>query len=199
MPAFMSGKSCVEDIPSLGETRTGRSLDISTVDLRKPEKMKAARQRKRGKEYTVHKSRVLRILDWTLLLHTYVPYLMLCAVSLLTVQLSYEIWMNQLAIGDTYSAILQSRVFRHSPDRVVLLGVGWKATAVLVVILWMFLRGRRPVYLIDFAVFEPPDSWKLTHDEIVEIVRRQKIYTDESVEFMVRGWLLLLCNVTNEF
>ncbi len=199
MPADTNGESFVEDFPSLES-----SSDISTADMRKPEKMKATRQRERGKkatrqhergkQYTVHKSRVLRIVDWTLLLHTYVPYLMLCAVSLLTVQLSYEIWMNQLAIGGAYDAILQSReVFKHSPGRVVLLGMGWKATAVLVVILWMFLRGRRPVYLIDFAVFEPPGSWKLTHDKIVEILRCQKVFTDESVEFMVRGWLLLYC------
>ncbi len=169
-------------------TRNESNSDVSTCSLRTP-RMKTTRHEGR-KEYTVRKSRVLRIVDWGLLLHTYLPYVMLCAVSLLTVQLTFEIWMNQIALG---GVILQSReLLKPSQGRMVLLGMGWKATAVLVVVLWMFLRGRRPVFLLDFAVFEPPESWKLTHEQIVEILKRQKCFTTESWQFMVRGCFFLV-------
>ncbi len=198
MPSLSGSESSSEDLQSLENTREDSDSDTtSTTNVRRPAEVEPLQQREKGKkEYTVRKSRVLRIVDWTLLLRTYVPYVMFFAVSLLTVQLSYEIWMNQFAIGGAYRAILQSReVFQRTPGRMVLLGMGWKVTAVLVVVLWLFLRGRRPVYLINFTVFEPPDSWKITHDEIMEILRRQKVFTKESIEFMVCGWLYQLWDV----
>ncbi len=197
MPAVMNGEASASKEVSL-PLRESRSDSITeaTSGPGKKEKMKTTR-REGGKEYTVRKSRVMRIVNWGHLLQTYLPYVMLCAVSLLTVQLSYEIYTNQLALG---GIILQSRnVLKQSPSSVVLLGMGWKATAVLVVILWTFLRGRRPVYLIDFAVFNPPDSWKCTHEQIVEILKRQKCFTTESWQFMVRGLSCVRCDYRTEF
>ncbi len=182
MPAAITGETSTVRMNDSLEMRDSSTESTNGRGKKEGGKMKP---RHGSKEYTVRKSRVLRIVNWGLLLHTYLPYVMFGAVSLLTIQLSYEIYTNQIALG---GIILQSRnVLRKNAGSVVLLGMGWKATAVLVVILWMFLRGRRPVYLLDFALFQPPESWKCTHEEIVEILKRQKCYTTDSVHFMVSG------------
>jgi hypothetical protein len=48
--------------------------------------------------------------------------------------------------------------------------LGWKATALIVATLWYFGHMRAtPVYLLDFAVFEPPASWRVTHEQLIEV------------------------------
>jgi len=42
------------------------------------------------------------------------------------------------------------------------------------------------VYLLSFATFKPPEGWKLSHDMIIEIMRRQKCFTQQSLDFMSR-------------
>jgi predicted naringenin-chalcone synthase len=46
------------------------------------------------------------------------------------------------------------------------------------------LMQRSPVYLLSFATFKAPDSWKVSHDQIIEIMRRQKCFTEDSLEFL---------------
>jgi 3-ketoacyl-CoA synthase len=48
------------------------------------------------------------------------------------------------------------------------------------------MRRRSPVYLMSFATFKAPDSWKMTHAQICEIMRKQKCFTEESLGFMER-------------
>jgi len=37
---------------------------------------------------------------------------------------------------------------------------------------------------MGYATFKAPDSWKVTHDEIMEIMRRQKCFTEDSLGFL---------------
>lgn len=38
--------------------------------------------------------------------------------------------------------------------------------------IWVLLPKSKPdVYLMDFAVFEPPAAWRCTHDDLIEICR----------------------------
>lgn len=50
---------------------------------------------------------------------------------------------------------------------------------------WFSARGR-PVYLVDFSTFKPPEDWKLSHAQLMEIMKRKKCFTDQSLEFMER-------------
>lgn len=43
-----------------------------------------------------------------------------------------------------------------------------------------------PVYLLSFATFKAPSDWKVSHEDIVEILKRQGIFTKESVDFQAR-------------
>ena len=36
------------------------------------------------------------------------------------------------------------------------------AAITAVVVAWLFRRGGRPVYLLNYAVFKPPDDWKIS-------------------------------------
>eukprot|EP01138_Halocafeteria_seosinensis_P006786 gb/GECG01006939.1/.p1 GENE.gb/GECG01006939.1/~~gb/GECG01006939.1/.p1 ORF type:complete len:548 (+),score=50.69 gb/GECG01006939.1/:1-1644(+) len=55
------------------------------------------------------------------------------------------------------------------------------------VLLYYLLRGaKQPVYLIDFALFEPPQSWRVTKDQIMKILRVYDCQSEENFDFMRR-------------
>ena len=35
----------------------------------------------------------------------------------------------------------------------------------------LLLRRGRSIYMLDFALFEPPESWRITHEELLTTVR----------------------------
>jgi predicted naringenin-chalcone synthase len=61
-----------------------------------------------------------------------------------------------------------------------------KTTFALLLVAAWYLRRQNPVYLLGFATFKAPDSWKCSHKDICEIMRRQKCFTDDSINFMER-------------
>jgi len=58
--------------------------------------------------------------------------------------------------------------------------------AILALVIWYITQREQPVYLIDFSTFEPPDEWKVTPDQLMQIMRAQNCFTEESVEFLDR-------------
>ena len=71
-------------------------------------------------------------------------------------------------------------------DKSEILSVGWKALALMALVVWTLMRSEQPVYLIDFACFEPPRSWRITQEDTLECLRAQDAYTDESMAFQKR-------------
>lgn len=61
-----------------------------------------------------------------------------------------------------------------------------KTTALILVVGAWCVRKNNPIYVLGFATFKAPDQWKCSHDEIVEMMRRQKCFTQESLNFMKR-------------
>ena len=61
-----------------------------------------------------------------------------------------------------------------------------KTTALLLFIGAWLIRRNSPIYLLSFSTFKSPDSWRVTHDQIVEMMRRQDCFTEESLNFMKR-------------
>jgi len=55
----------------------------------------------------------------------------------------------------------------------------------LCVILWI-VRHDDPVYLMSFATFQAPESWKVTHAQLVDIMRKQGCFSPDSIDFMAR-------------
>ena len=56
---------------------------------------------------------------------------------------------------------------------------------VLVIMGWIITRDN-PVFLLSFSTFKAPESWRATHDQIIEMMRRQNCFTEESIDFMKR-------------
>lgn len=46
--------------------------------------------------------------------------------------------------------------------------------------------GSSPVYMLDFATFQPPASWQVSQADLVNIMKKIGTFTDESLEFMER-------------
>lgn len=49
-----------------------------------------------------------------------------------------------------------------------------------------FLAQSRSVYLVDFTTYKPPEDWKVSQAEVMEIMKRKKCFTEESLDFMER-------------
>ena len=58
--------------------------------------------------------------------------------------------------------------------------------ALLALILWYMKNRDKPVYLVDFSTFQPPEDWKLSHDQLMEIMRLQGCFTEDSLTFLRR-------------
>jgi len=64
--------------------------------------------------------------------------------------------------------------------------VGWKTLLFLLALLIRSMRGGRPVYALDWKVFEAPASWKATHEELMTMMKAQKVFNKDSIDFMHR-------------
>ncbi len=64
--------------------------------------------------------------------------------------------------------------------------LGWKTMAMLAALIWYATHREKPVYLLDFCTFEPPESWKLTAEQLMTIMRAQGCFTEDSLEFLAR-------------
>ncbi|CAN0355354.1 unnamed protein product [Ectocarpus sp. 6 AP-2014] len=128
--------------------------------------------------YHVRKSRLIRLINWWQVASTYLPHLLLLALGVLVAQMCGEAWNNQDALREAMQSTLQTT------SRDLFFDLGWKSTALFVVFVWWMSRGSAPLYMVDFSTFEPPEEWKVTHDQLAEIMRRQGCFTPESVSFM---------------
>jgi 3-ketoacyl-CoA synthase len=71
-------------------------------------------------------------------------------------------------------------------NKTLAVDIGWKAGLLLAILFWFLSKRESTVYLIDFTTFEPPASWKLSHEQIMEIMKLQRCFTDESLKFLDR-------------
>jgi len=67
-----------------------------------------------------------------------------------------------------------------------LLSPAAKTTLLILFIFVCIVRNNDPVYLLSFATFKAPADWKVSHEDIVEILKRQEIFTEYSVDFQAR-------------
>ncbi|OEU21846.1 condensing enzyme [Fragilariopsis cylindrus CCMP1102] len=61
-----------------------------------------------------------------------------------------------------------------------------KTTALILVVGGWMIRRDSPIYMLSFATFKAPEDWKCDQDEIMTMMKRQKCFTQESLNFMRR-------------
>lgn len=89
-----------------------------------------------------------------------------------------------IGIKDLFVTLYESVVQNHGVFE--LFSPAVKTTALVLFLGAWIARMDSPVYLLSFATFKAPDSWRLTHDEIEETMRRQGCFTEESLAFLRR-------------
>jgi len=61
-----------------------------------------------------------------------------------------------------------------------------KVTPLFILGLWWVTNKHRPIYLVNFATYKPPQSWKVSQSDVMEIMKRKGCFTEKSLEFMER-------------
>ena len=115
-------------------------------------------------------------------LGVYLPILWFVVVGILSVQVIRTLYEHRFDV----SAFLSSEISVIELQKPVAFDLGWKSMAILAIVIWYLSNRDKPVYLIDFAVFEPPEDWKLSHDQLMEIRGKQGCFTEDSLYFLSR-------------
>lgn len=159
------------------------------------------------RDYRVRKSRLIGMVNWTHVVGTYIPHLFVPGVVVLVGLIFHQV-INDLMEKQDIDQIELSPAKLFEICTVVLLAVKdliqkqastilsirsetifspavEGAFLVLVILAWI-LTANNPIYLISFATFKAPDSWKVSHDQIIEMMRRQGCFTEDSIDFMKR-------------
>lgn len=151
-------------------------------------------------QYRVRKSSLIGMINWTHVLGTHAPQLLLLGVFILLAQIVHQVLTDmgantQQVTFDIVTAVavafkdllvtLYEHVFQNH-GVFQLFSPAVKSTAIVLFLSAWIVRMDSPVYLLSFATFKAPDSWKLTHDEVVETMRRQGCFTEDSLSFLRR-------------
>jgi len=134
------------------------------------------------KVYNVSKSRLIGLVSWFQVLGVYLPVLFFIIVGVILVQLlgvMYDLRFN-------LKAFLTNELPVFELQRPVAFDLGWKTMALAALFIWYLSTREKAVYLMDFATFEPPESWKVSYEDLLEIMRKQECFTEESIDFMSR-------------
>lgn len=125
----------------------------------------------------VAKSFQISMINWWAVIRTlYLPRL-------------FSVLVLILVAGITNSLVDMNVSFQDVMDYVrtassAMVALGWQGVVLLGAIFCYALRLRSPVYLVDYSLFSPPESWRVSHEDIANILRHQKVYDEDSVEFM---------------
>lgn len=134
------------------------------------------------KIYNVSKSRLMGLVNWIHVFGTYLPILWFFVVGVLLFQVTSILYDMRFNLQQFYN----DEVATLSFTRPVALDLGWKTMALIALLLWYVNHREKPVYLLDFCCFEPPDSWRLSPEQLLQIMRNQNVFTNESIEFLAK-------------
>lgn len=163
------------------------------------------------RDYRVRKSSLIATVNWTHVVGTYLPTLFLLGVGVLFAQIVHQVVLDlsstvehkaragdvRFALETTAAVLVGVReiflslfstyvVAPLQGDSEAVLSTHVKVTALVLVVIGWILTNDNPIYMLAFSTFKAPDSWKVTHDKFVEMMKLQGCFTDESVAFMAR-------------
>jgi len=158
--------------------------------------------------YRFRKSNLIGMINWTHVLSTYIPHLFIIGIGLLISFIIHQVLQQQSTLSTqddatstttTSPLLLLTSILIAIKDLLLhqislltslrsetLFSPAVETTFLVLVVLVFFVRMDNPLYLLSFATFQAPDSWKVSHDEIIEVMKCQQIYTEDSLEFMKR-------------
>lgn len=166
--------------------------------------------RKDYRDYRVRKSSLIGMINWTHVCRVYLPQIYIFGLLFLVAQIIHKI-VTDLSQNVSHTAESSTLTFKLETILAVLAGVcniffqltqdvmhtihgdedtllspAVKTTIIILVIVFWMVVTDNPIYLLSLSTFKAPDSWKVSHEQIIEMMRRQKCFTDESLSFMAR-------------
>lgn len=134
------------------------------------------------KLYNVSKSRLVGLINWVHVFGTYLPIAWFLVVGVLIVQVLFVMYEHRYDV----KAIWLNEISSISLERPLVFDLGWKTMAIVALGIWYLNHREKPIFLLDFSTWEPPEDWKITPEQTVEILKAQGCFTDESIEFQER-------------
>ena len=134
------------------------------------------------KLYNVSKSRLVSLINWVHVLGTYLSIVWFIVVGIILVQVLKVLYELRFDLKAFYF----NEISVFELQRPVAFDLGWKSMALLALAIWYIKNQEKPVYVIDFQCWQPPESWRLTQEQLMKIMKSQGCFTNESLEFLER-------------
>ena len=141
------------------------------------------------------------MINWVHVLSTDAPAIFIFGLMILVGQVVYDVVMDLFPSNEganmsfetvtvVFAAIKQLFVRLYlsiaESEGFDIFSPAVKTTALILVVgAWVVSRDS-PIYLLSFETFKAPDSWKCDQDEIMEMMKRQQCFTQESLNFLRR-------------
>lgn len=163
------------------------------------------------RDYRVRKSSLIATVNWTHVIGTYLPTLFLIGVGVLLAQIVHDVVSDlsskvehkarpgeiDFSIETISAVVLGVRgIFATLLDSYILtplqsgeggvLSTHVKTTALILVIIGVIVTNEKPTYMMAFSTFKAPDSWKVSHSEIIQMMKNQHCFNDDAIKFMER-------------
>lgn len=187
-----------EDLPQRGlRARSGSDSDFSEAE--------SVASSRSYRTYRVRRSKLISMVNWMHVLGTHTPAIIIIGIGVLCAQIIHQVLNEvdpshpnmsidtvlavavaiQKLLHTLYQAIIVDTI-NGTGGALQLLSPAVKMTAVALFVGAWLVRKDNPVYLLSFATWKPPESWKLSHDQIIEIMRKKNCFNEQSLNFLRR-------------
>ncbi len=147
------------------------------------------------------------MVNWTHVIGTYIPHLFIPGLGVLVSLIIHQVitdlvakqHIDQFELSPAHLIEISEAVLLSIKDLLLkqvssimsirsetIFSPAVEGAFLVLVILGWILTMNNPIYLLSFATFKAPDSWKVSHDQIIEMMRRQNCFTEDSIDFMKR-------------
>ena len=141
------------------------------------------------------------MINWVHVISTDAPALLIMGLLILVGQVFYQVMKDLFPGGEEITLSMENltvvvvavkdlliRLYRAIADSegFEIFSPAVKTTALILAVGAWMIRRDSPIYMLSFETFKAPDDWKCDQDEIMEMMKRQKCFTQESLNFMRR-------------
>lgn len=137
--------------------------------------------------YHVRKSKLLSLINWTHVVTVYSPQIFLVLIVSLLAQLLLN-FEKTLELHFNSNYFHMDMTLRDALDYIQnpVIAKGFQTTVVVLIITAYLAKIPNPTYLLSFATFKAPESWKVSHADIMKLMELQGSFTEESSKFLSR-------------
>lgn len=125
-------------------------------------------------EIPVGKGRKMGLMSWIHVMSVHSPQYFKAGIFVLFA----HVLVQDLTFGMFDKLITELYVFSVSTPAII--------TIIFLLVLGGIARISNPVYLMAFDTFKAPSSWKVSHEDLITIMRNNKCFNEESLSFQER-------------